>query len=172
MNERHQHFGEKNKWKGESWPSRAEWDGLYLLRWLLTRSKPVCPSEPREDSAEGLRIGSWELGVDWRRIRQRSVWEKAPPGPHFIWSNQVITPTSPLQEMGDLVWRNGGEEFSEKCLWRFPKPKGHEFLHWQEPMSAQHNEQSNTTKFQNLKENKSLEPLDSVGEVVGMGLRG
>ena len=147
------------------------------MRWavpaevVINKKQTSVPFWTQKRLSRGGKDWGWELGVEWRRIRQRSVWEKAPPGPHFIWSNQVITPTS-LQEMGDLVWRNGGGKFSEKYVWRFPKPKGHEFLHWQEPMSAQHNEQSNTTKFQNLRENKSLEPLDSIGDMVGMGLRG
>lgn len=106
-------FWKKSKWEGEGWASRAEWDGLYLLRWLLTRSKSVCPSEPRRGSGEGVRIGAENWG--WGRGESEMCMRKSPPR-SFIWSSRVTTPTS-LQEIGALVsGEMVGRQFSKNYL--------------------------------------------------------
>ena len=69
----------------------------------------MCPFEPRRGSAKGIRIGA-ENGVG--AGESKICIRKGPPGFYLIWFNQVITPTV-LQEMGDLVWRNGEEIIKE-----------------------------------------------------------
>lgn len=106
-------FWKKSKWKGESWASRAEWDGPYLLRWLLTRSKSVCPSEPRRGSGEGVRIGAENWG--WGRRESEMCMRKSPPGPLSDPTKWLLVFS--LREIGALVsGEMVGRQFSKNYL--------------------------------------------------------
>lgn len=106
-------FWKKSKWEGEGWASRAEWDGLYLLRWLLTRSKSVCPSEPRRGSGEGVRIGAENWG--WGRGESEMCMRKSPPQVLYLIQPSDY-PYFSARDRSFSLWRNGGEAIFKELL--------------------------------------------------------
>lgn len=148
MNERDQHSG---KWKRKSWLSRAEGNGFYLLRWLLT-SKPTGPSEPRKGSAGEGKDWVWEQASSGGES-DKDLYKKKPP-PHLIWSSRVTTPASPLQEMGDLAFgETVGRKLSKKYK-GFLNPKIMSFQTDKSPwVPSIMNDIQNLMIFQNLREN-------------------
>lgn len=88
--------------------ARTDWDGFYLLGWLLTH-KPMSLLSPGKAQHKGVKIETETWG--WNR-RESDLSKKNP----IMWSTQVITPISSLQEIGDLVF---GEMVGKKLSKRY-----------------------------------------------------
>lgn len=89
--------------------SRAEWDGFYLLRWLLQEANQHALLNPEKAQQKRVKAGS-ENGAWSGGESDKDLYKKKLPLSPQLMIQQSDYPYFPARNERVSLWRNGGEE--------------------------------------------------------------